>query len=68
MIENDGWTDLGANASRWGGEDCKPTCKANKQTNASRIDHVVASPEALKYITGFDSFFNPAIPHMHDWT
>ena len=30
MITNDGWTDLGAEASRWGSQDFKPTCNANK--------------------------------------
>ena len=63
MITKDGWTDLGAVASRWGGGKMnKTTCKANKKAKATRIDHVLASPEVLKHVTSFDAVFNPAIP------
>ena len=41
LIAEEGWVDLGKHASRWGGEDAQPTCKANPRVKSTRIEGVV---------------------------
>ena len=36
--------------------------RQTKKTKPTRVDHVVASPETLKYITAFNVWLDPAIP------
>ena len=48
-----GWSDLGAMASTWGGEDCQPTCSGNGAAKATRRDIALASPGALHLVKHF---------------
>ena len=60
MIDNLGWCDVGAVASRWGWIDCEVTCKANSATNFSSSDLIVTNQLFTLLIKGFslswDSF------------
>ena len=47
LIEEENWTDLGANASNWGGTDAKNTCLSRADAKPSRIDTAVVCPEAF---------------------
>ena len=53
LIEEENWTDLGANAIFWGGTDSENTCLSRAGAEPSRIDAAVVCPEAFKMVSGF---------------
>ena len=53
LVREDQWTDVGAVASRWGGRDCQPTCKACLVANESRIDLIFVNNPLLPAVRGF---------------
>lgn len=54
LIKGEGWTDVGACASRWGRGDDAPTCWSSEHAKPSRIDGVVCNIAILPPITSFD--------------
>ena len=61
LLNNHGWTDLGAHASKWGGRNHEPTCKSSERAKHSRIDYAVANPRAQNIVRGVRSRFVTAI-------
>jgi hypothetical protein len=53
MIDFEGWTDLGHEAARWGGEPDEFTCLAYNSNKPTRRDYILANLEALRMIRGF---------------
>ena len=50
LIEEEGWIDVGLHADWWGSIPAETTCEANSKAKQSRIDVILASPEAALYI------------------
>ena len=61
LTTSKGWTDCGANASKWGGIDRQATCQANDNAKPSRIDFVLANEAILADIRGFQ------VDYCHDF-
>ena len=61
LIKHNGWLDLGAHASRWGGFSHEPTCRSNERATFSTIDYALANPKAQSMGTGFRTTFHNAI-------
>ena len=50
----EGWTDVGHNASWWGGDADLPTCQApNNVSSSTRRDYIIARPALLARIAGY---------------
>ena len=54
ILDTHHWTDVGANASVWGGTDLQPTCMAYNSNAATRRDYVFANHLALPLLTQFN--------------
>ena len=53
MLSTQGWADLGAIASTWGGEDLVPTCLTARSNQPTRRDYIFANRFALPLVMGF---------------
>ena len=53
MLRDEGWTDVGAQASRWGGHDAEPTCKANWDSTPTRRDILLCNSLAANGLIDF---------------
>ena len=55
---DEGWTDVGLNASWWGGVSALPTCRApNNVYQANRRDVAVVCPALLPYVVGLGTYW-----------
>ena len=62
LIEEHQWVDVGAKADWWGGEANQKTCQTRPQAKPTRIDGILASREAVSWISGFKVSENSMIP------
>ena len=62
MIAEKAWTDLGSEASWWGGTDNQTTCQTRPTPKATRIDGVVANQYALPLVQSFEVISDDIIP------
>ena len=62
LIEEHQWVDVGAKADWWGGEANQKTCQTRPQAKPTRIDGILASREAVPWISGFKVSENEMIP------
>lgn len=53
MVSELGWTDLGAEADRWGKCKDQPTCKANKDSTPTRRDVMMTNSLATELVVDF---------------
>ena len=53
MVEEEGWTDLGAVVSIWGKQDAEPTCQVHAGAKPTRTDFVVANQLMLPAVADF---------------
>ena len=62
LVDDRGWTDLGAVASRWGGVDGQGTCKApNALDWNTRNDYLFLCPDAMQLLKHFKVTIDPDI-------
>ena len=62
LVEEEGWIDVGLHADWWGGTPAATTCEARPGVKPSRIDCVLANPEAVLFIQEVWVRKNPFIP------
>jgi hypothetical protein len=43
MLREEGWTDVGADQAKCGGNPCQPTCHTNASSSETRIDYILAN-------------------------
>ena len=55
MIEDQQWIDVGEKAMWWGGTPNQNTCQTRPQAKPTRIDGILASREAVAWISGSTS-------------
>ena len=54
MLNSDGWTDVGAQAHRWGARRSEPTCWApNSGLMGTRRDYIFVNMQLLPFVVGF---------------
>ena len=52
MIQNDGWTDVGAQAQMWGGTPNEHTCLGHNAKETTRNDYMVVNDSCLPLVEG----------------
>ena len=62
LMDIHGWTDIGLHADWWGDQAAANTCQPSPQVKASRLDVILADPEALQWIEGMTVYDDPMIP------
>ena len=61
LTREEGWLDYGANASRWAGTDCHPTCCAPNSDMWTRNDLFFGTPLLTPFVKCFNVVRVPAI-------
>ena len=64
LVNCEGWTDIGAHASRWWGEDALPTCQASGRADPTRRDYMLVNDVALALVSSF-SLLSPDVFPTH---
>ena len=62
LINEEGWTDVGAHASRWGGIDSQPTCFMAGASQPTRRDFILVDDHALPLLRSCCTHTLAAIP------
>ena len=62
LIEDLDWCDIGENASWWQGIDAQKTCRTGALAKETRIDAMLVSPMALRFVKHFEVVKDPDIP------
>ena len=63
LVDEEGWIDVGLHADWWGGNPEETTCESRPGAKPSRIDVIIASPEAALYIR--EVWVRKTQPYLH---
>ena len=63
-MDEEGWTDLGEQASIWGGIDGGHTCLTAISKRPTRRDYILVNPALLGQVTNFRVVKNPEMQRV----